>query len=153
MCYCFQEQSKWYRRLFHYLIGMKSIWNYAKKELPCGCCGWSIWKNIPTDIVTAPVIDPKTGEIREGEVFVAVLGASSFTYAEAQWNQDLPNCIGGYVRAFNFIGGVSEVVVPDNLKAGVNHPSRYDPDINLTYQEMAEEWRSCGSSSCTQTPR
>ena len=87
---------------------------------------------------TIPVIDPKTGEIREAEVFVAVLGASSYTYAEAQWHQDLPNWIGGHVRTFDFIGGVTEVVVPDNLKAGVNHPSRYDPDINLTYQEMAE---------------
>jgi transposase len=102
---------------------------------------------------TIPVIDPKTGEIREAEVFVAVLGASSYTYAEAQWHQDLPNWIGGHVRAFDFIGGVTKVVAPANLKAGVNHPSRYDPDINLTYQEMAEEWRSCGSSSGTQTPR
>jgi transposase len=87
---------------------------------------------------TIPVIDPKTGEIRQAEVFVAALGASNYTYAEAQWHQDLPNFIGGHVRVYNFIGGVTEVVVPDNLKAGVNHPSRYDPDINPTYQEMAD---------------
>jgi len=87
---------------------------------------------------TIPVIDPTTGEIRDAEIFVAVLGASSYTYVEAQWHQDLPNWIGGHVRAFNFWGGVTEVVVPDNLKAGVSHPSHYDPEINPTYQEMAE---------------
>jgi transposase len=86
---------------------------------------------------TVPVIDPNTGEIQEAEIFVAVLGASSYTYAEAQWHQDLPNWIGGHVRAYEFLGGVTEIVVPDNLRAAVNHPSRYDPEINQTYQEMA----------------
>jgi transposase len=89
---------------------------------------------------TVPVIDPKTGEIREVEIFVAVLGASSYTYAEAHWHQDLPNWTGGHVRAYAFFRGVTEVVVPDNLKAGVTHPSRYDPEINQTYQEMAEHY-------------
>jgi transposase len=89
---------------------------------------------------THPVIDPATGEIQEAEIFVAVLGASSYTYVEAQWHQDLPNWTGGHVRAFQFFGGVTEVVVPDNLKAGVTHPSRYDPEINLTYQELAEHY-------------
>lgn len=89
---------------------------------------------------TMPVVDPKTGEIREAEIFVAVLGASSYTYAEAQWHQDLPNWIGGHVRAIHYFNGVPEIVVPDNLKAGVSHPSRYDPEINPTYQEMAEHY-------------
>ena len=89
---------------------------------------------------TVPIIDPTTGEIQEAEIFVAVLGASSYTYAEAQWHQDLPNWIGGHVRAYEFFGGVTEIVVPDNLKAAVNHPSRYDPEINQTYQEMAEHF-------------
>jgi len=89
---------------------------------------------------TISVIDPKTGEIQEAEIFVAVLGASSYTYAEAQWHQDLPNWIGGHVRAYEFLGGVTEIVVPDNLRAAVNHPSRYDPEINQTYQEMAEHY-------------
>ena len=70
---------------------------------------------------TMPVIDPSTGEVRETQIFVAVLGASSYTYAEAQWHQDLPNWTGGHVRAFAFFGGVTEVVVPDNLKVGVSH--------------------------------
>jgi len=88
-----------------------------------------------------PVFDPNTGEIQEAEIFVAVLGASSYTYAEAQWHQDLASWTGGHVRAFGFFGGVTEVVVPDNLKAGVTHPSRYDPEINLTYQELAEHYK------------
>jgi transposase len=89
---------------------------------------------------TIPVINPTTGEIQEAEIFVAVLGASSYTYAEAQWQQDLPNWTGGHVRTWSFMGGVTEIVVPDNLKAGINHPSRYDPEINMTYQEMAEHY-------------
>ena len=89
---------------------------------------------------TISVIDPITGEIQEAEIFVAVLGASSYTYVEAQWHQDLPNWTGGHVRAYLFFGGVTEVVVPDNLKAGVTHPSRYDPEINITYLEMAEHY-------------
>ena len=72
---------------------------------------------------TVSVIDPKTGEIQEAEIFVAVLGASSYMYADAQWHQDLPNWIGGHVRAYEFFEGVTEVVVPDNLRAAVNHPS------------------------------
>jgi len=89
---------------------------------------------------TFPVIDPSTGEIRKAEIFVAVLGASSYIYAEAQWHQDLPNWIGGHIRAFKYFGGVPEIIVPDNLKAGVKHPSRYDPEINPSYQEMAQHY-------------
>ncbi len=89
---------------------------------------------------THPVIDAKTGEIQPAQIFVAVLGASSYTYVEAHWHQDLPNWTGAHVRAFQFFGGVTEVVVPDNLKAGVTHPSRYDPEINITYQEMAAHY-------------
>jgi transposase len=89
---------------------------------------------------TIPVIDPTTGEIQEAEIFVAVLGASNYTYVEAQWHQDVPNWTGGHVRAWSFMHGVTEIVVPDNLKAGVSHPSHYDPEINPTYQEMAEHY-------------
>ncbi len=65
---------------------------------------------------TVPVIDRNTGEIREAQIFVAVLGASNYTYAEATWSQALPDWIGSHVRAFQFLGGVPELVVPDNLK-------------------------------------
>jgi len=89
---------------------------------------------------TVPIVDPETGEICQAEIFVAVLGASSYIYAEAQWSQNLSNWINGHVRTFAYIEGVPEIVVPDNLKAGVTHPCRYEPDVNLTYQEMAEHY-------------
>ena len=89
---------------------------------------------------TAPVVDRHTGEIREAEVFVAVLGASSYTYAEATWTQSLPDWIGAHQRAFAFIGGVPETIVPDNLKSGVTKPHRYEPDVNPTYAEMAAHY-------------
>jgi transposase len=81
---------------------------------------------------TVPVVDPETGEIRDAEIFVTVLGASNYTYAEAHASQSLPNWIGAHVRALAFLGGVPEVLVPDNLKAGVKSPHLYEPDINPT---------------------
>jgi transposase len=89
---------------------------------------------------TVPVVERQTGEIRPAQLFVAVLGASSYTYAEAHWSQDLPNWIGAHVRTLAFLGGVPEVVVPDNLKAGVKSPNRYEPDLNPTYQEFARHY-------------
>lgn len=89
---------------------------------------------------TMPVVNPDTGEVREAQVFVAVLGASSYTYAEATWSQSLPDWVGSHVRAFEFYGGLPEVVVPDNLKSAVSKACRYDPDINPTYQQMAEHY-------------
>jgi transposase len=89
---------------------------------------------------TVPLVDPQTGEITPAQIFVAVLGASSYTYAEAQLSQELEHWIGGHVRALAFIDGVPLVVVPDNLKSGVKHPSRYEPDLNPTYQELARHY-------------
>ena len=67
---------------------------------------------------TVDVIDGATGEVREVQIFVAVLGASSYAYAEATWTQSLPDWIGSHCRAFAFFGGVSRQVVCDNLKSG-----------------------------------
>jgi transposase len=89
---------------------------------------------------TVPIVDPNSGEVREAQIFIGVLGASSYTYAEAQESQELPNWIGAHVRMFAFLGGVPEIVVPDNLKAGVKHPCRYEPDLNPTYQDLAEHY-------------
>ena len=87
---------------------------------------------------TVPILDRRTGEILfEAQIFVAVLGASNYAYAEATRTQTLPDWIGAHVRAFAFIGGVPEIVVPDNLKSGVSKPCRYEPDINPTYHAMA----------------
>ncbi len=86
------------------------------------------------------IIDRSTGEVRQAQLFVAVLGASNYTYAEATWTQSLPDWIGSHVRAFTFLDGVSEILVPDNLKSGVKHPCRYEPDLNPTYAELAEHY-------------
>jgi transposase len=79
------------------------------------------------------IVAPATGEIREAEIFVAVLGASGYTYAEVTWTQTLPDWIGSHVRLFEFFAGCPRLVVPDNLKSGVNKPSFYDPEINRSY--------------------
>jgi len=86
---------------------------------------------------TVLVIDPETGEKRKAQIFVGILGASGLIYAEAQWDQTLPNWIRAHVRMFDFFGGVPEIIRPDNLKTGVTKASFYDPDLNPTYHEMA----------------
>jgi transposase len=89
---------------------------------------------------TVPVVDRFTGEIRTAQIFVAVLGASNYTYAEATWTQGLPDWIGSHQRCFQYLGGVPEIVVPDNLRAGVTKAHRYEPDTNPTYQDMASHY-------------
>ena len=89
---------------------------------------------------TVGVTDGSTGEIRTAQVFVAVLGASNYTYIEATWSQQLPDWIGSHVRALDFFGGCTELWVPDNLRSGVSKASRYEPDINPTYHDLAEHY-------------
>ena len=89
---------------------------------------------------TADVIDGLTGEVRTAQIFVATLGASSYTYAEATWTQALPDWIGSHSRAFAYFGGVPRQVVPDNLKSGVVKACLYDPEINRTYAGMAAHY-------------
>ena len=86
------------------------------------------------------ITDPLTGEVWAAEVFLAVLGASNYTYAEGSWNQSLPEWISSHVHAFEFFGAVPEVVVPDNLKSGVTSPCWYEPELNPTYRELAEHY-------------
>ena len=102
---------------------------------------------------TMPIVDPQTGEVCQAQLLVATLGASSYTYVEAQWHQDLPNWTGGHVRAFNFFGGLPEVVVPDNLKAGVHSPCRYEPDLNPTYHELAQYYNIAVVPTRVRRPR
>lgn len=89
---------------------------------------------------TIDVIDPQTGEVRTAQVFVAVLGASNYTFVEATWTQSLPDWIASHVRALNFFGGVTAQIVSDNLKAGVTKACFYDPAINRTYADMAAHY-------------
>lgn len=89
---------------------------------------------------TMPVIDKESGDVHQAEIFVSVLGASSYTYAEAFWSQSLSEWIAAHVHAFEFFGGVPDQVVPDNLKSGVTTAHRYEPEINRTYEEMAQHY-------------
>jgi len=86
------------------------------------------------------IVDPQTGECIEVELFVAVLGASNFTYAEATLSQRGPDWIASHVRALEYIGGAPGAIVPDQLKSGVTRACRYEPGIQLTYEEMAEHY-------------
>jgi len=87
-----------------------------------------------------PVVNRHSGEVHEAAIFVAVLGASNYTYAEATWTQSLPDWIGSHVRTFAALGGVPEIVVPDNLKAAVTHAHRYEPELNRTYADLARHY-------------
>jgi transposase len=83
------------------------------------------------------VHDPETGEIWLASLFVMVLGASSYTYAEATRDQQMAAWLGAHIHAFEYFGGVPRLLVPDNPRTGVSRACRYDPDLNPTYQEMA----------------
>ncbi|CAN5264200.1 IS21-like element ISPsy14 family transposase [soil metagenome] len=89
---------------------------------------------------TVEVIDRLSGEMRAAQIFVAVLGASNYTYAEATWSQSLPDWLGSHVRALAYFGGVPQAIVPDNLKSGVKRACRYEPDLNPAYQDFAEHY-------------
>jgi len=86
------------------------------------------------------VIDRLTGEVRMAQIFVAVLAASSFTFAHASWTQTLPDWIDAHVRALTAIGGVPQLIVPDNTKTAVVKACLYDPQVNRTYADMAAHY-------------
>jgi transposase len=81
-----------------------------------------------------------TGEVKEAQIFVGCLGASQLTFAEAVESQGLPHWIASNIRMFEFFGGVSEILVPDNLKSGVTNSHCYDPDINTNFQLFGEHY-------------
>jgi transposase len=87
---------------------------------------------------TMEIIDPDTGEIREAQIFVGILGASNYTYAEATWSQQLPDWIASNRRMLEFFGGVPALMVPDNLKSGITKACRYEPDTNPTYADFID---------------
>ncbi len=89
---------------------------------------------------TMQITDPQTGKSYEAVIFVAVLAASNYIYAEAVLSVDLASWIASHVRTFEFFGGVTEILVPDNPKTGIIHPCRYEPELNRTYAEMAAHY-------------
>jgi len=117
----------------HYVAGEKLLVDYAGQ--------------------TVPVVDRQTGEVREAQIFVAVLGASNFTYVEATWTQGLPDWIGSHRRCFEFLGGVPALITPDNIKSGVTSPCFYDPELNRTYQKLAEHYNTAVLPARIRRPR
>ncbi len=91
---------------------------------------------------TMPINDSSSGEILQAQIFVAVMGASNYTYAEATRSQQLHDWIDSHQRAFRFFGGVTELLVPDNLRSGIKKPCRYEPKPNDTYMEMARHYNT-----------
>lgn len=159
-----QPDMGWIRReLRRKGVTLQLLWQEYKQQYPDGyqysqfCERYRRWRE-SIDVVmrqvhragekmfidyagqTIPVVDAATGTVRQAYLFVMVLGASNYTYAEATWSQDLESWIGAHCRGFEFFGGVSEILVPDNLPAAVTRPCRYEPGINATYQEMAAHY-------------
>ena len=102
---------------------------------------------------TVEVIDPQTGEIRQAQIFVAVLGASSLTFATASFGQQLPDWIEGQTRALSYFGGVPKAIVCDNLKAGVVKALWFEPTLNQTFAAMAEHYDTTTLPTRSRKPR
>ena len=90
---------------------------------------------------TVPILNSETGTVElEAQIFIATFGASNYSFAEATASQKLPDWIKSHIRALGFFGGVPQILVPDNLKSGVTHPCRYEPDVNPTYTDLANHY-------------
>jgi transposase len=110
-------------------LSMRQV-HKAGEKLFVDYCGMSV-----------PVTHPDTGEVTAAQIFVACLGASNYTYAEATPSQVLPHWLGSHQRALNFLGGVPECIVPDNLKSGISDVCRYEPGVNRSYQDFATHYQ------------
>jgi len=86
------------------------------------------------------LVDPQTGALLEVELFVAALGASNYTYAEATLTQRIPDFLGSHTRALEYFGGVSTLVIPDQLRTGVSDPCRYEPGVQRSYADWARHY-------------
>ncbi len=103
--------------------------------------------------MTLPITDPESGEVTQAQVFVAVLPASNYTYVEIQPTQELQHWLAGHVHAFEFFGGTPKILRPDNLKSGVKKPNYYEPDLNPSYQELAEHYHVAVLPARVRKPR
>lgn len=102
---------------------------------------------------TIPVRDAETGAVREAQLFVAALGASSYTFAEATWTQGLADWIASHTRAFAFLGGVTAMVVSDNLKSGITKACFHEPGVTRSYAEMARHYDTAVVPARVRKPR
>ena len=102
---------------------------------------------------TLPIVDPNTGEVSQAQLFIAVMGASSFTFADVFPSQELPHWISGHVNAVEYFGACPELWVCDNLKTGVARACRYEPAIQRTYEEMAAHYSGAVLPTRVRKPR
>lgn len=165
-----------HRELRRQGVTLRLLWEEYRADIPEGygysrfCELYGIWKGRVSPVMrqvhpagerlfvdyagqTVGVTDPGTGEVRQAQLFVAALGASHYTYAEATWSQGLPDWLGSHVRAFAFFGGVPAQVVPDNLKSGVNRACLYDPEMNRAYAELAAHYGTAVVPTRPRRPR
>ncbi len=97
--------------------------------------------------------DSITGEIISTQLFVGALGASSYTFAIATLTQELPVWLDCHVRMFEYLSGVSSLVICDNLRSGVTHPDRYEAELNASYRELATHYGTCVIPTRVRKPR
>ena len=116
---------------------------WAKTQSPSGRFMHNGGEEMEVDYagLTVTIANPESGETHQAPVFVATFPASDYLYAEVQPSQELCHWINGHVRAFGFFGGLPKILRPDNLKTGIKSPNYYEPDLNPTYQEMAEYYQ------------
>lgn len=131
-----QENAMSYSRYcHHYRLYKKSLKRSMRQTHKAGDKVFIDYSGLTMDI-----IDPETNQIRAAEIFIGVLGASKYTFAEATWSQQLPDFIGSQRRMFEFYDGVPALVVPDNLRSAISKTCRYDPDINASYAQFIEHY-------------
>ena len=128
-------------------IGKKAVSSVTNRTSPWGRRGNRLAEGMVTVGMTVTghtmeVVDGLSGEVRSIQIFVAVLGASNYTYAEASLSQSLPDWIASHVRAFAYFGGVTRQTVSDNLKAGITRACFHEPMVNRTYADLARHYRT-----------
>ncbi len=128
---------------------------WAKTQSPTGRFLHNGGEEMEVDYagLTLTIVNPETGETHQAPVFVATLPASDYVYAEVQPSQELCHWIHGHVRAFCFFGGVPKILRPDNPKTGIKSPNYYEPDLNPTYQELAEYYQVAVLPARVRKPR
>ena len=146
-------------------VTLMTLWNEYQKEHPVGygysqfCYHFQVWRSASKITMhiehkagdkmfvdyagdKLAIVDRKTGKEQPVEVFVAILGASQLTYAEACFSQKSEDWIRSNERAFIYFEGVSQAIVPDNLKSGVTRSNRYEPGINFMFDDFAQHYQT-----------
>jgi transposase len=139
-------QFSWFADVYRRWEGSLKVW---MRQIHKG--GEKLFVDYSGDGV--PMVDPRTGEYTEAQLFVAVMGASNYTYAEATATQQLPDWLRCHVHALEFLGGVPELIVPDQPRTSTKTPCRYDPELNPAYRELGEHYSTCILPARPRRPR